>query len=374
MRIIVHREIPVDRRLRDQWNALVCQMDNPQVFYTCEWAMAVDRAYRSSMKPLLLLAYEGEVLAGVAALATDGSQEQAFFLAGNTADYCDFICQPERNPELVEAFFGELRKLQLPILRLANLPADSATSQTLKVAAGKHRYHTFSRPAYRCPQIALGSSAERQKLKREVSKRKTFRYCLKGLEKKGVVTMDHLKQGNAIEAGLPGFVEAHVARFVVAGRASNLASAERQAFLAELAELLSGPGWVVLSRLLVAGEAVAWNYGFEFAGCWFYYQPTFDARVRQFSPGFCLLTKMVEDACDRPEIKLLDLGLGEESYKNRFASSYRHTLHATLTTSSAAGLREKVRYHAASAVKSSPRLEQWVRRLVGRASRENVKA
>jgi CelD/BcsL family acetyltransferase involved in cellulose biosynthesis len=348
-------------------------MERPEVFYTCEWAIAVHRAYHSSLKPLLLLAYEGDALAGVVALATDAAGKQLSFLAGSTADYCDFICHPQHRAEFVEGVFGELARLHLPTLRLANLPADSATSRTLKGAAEKHGYLAFSRPAYRCAQITLGAPAERQKVKESVVKRKAFRSCLKGLERTGLVTVDHLTQWNVVRANLPRFVEAHVARFRAGGRASNLASAERQDFLSALAELLSGAGWLVLTRLLAGDEPVAWNYGFQFAGSWFYYQPTFDARWRQFSPGFCLLTKMVEQACDNPEIHLLDLGLGEESYKDRFASVYRQTLHATITDSRAARLRETVRYHAAAAVKSSPRLEHWVRRLVGRASAENVK-
>ncbi len=372
MRISVHREIPQEPRICDQWNALVHQMECPEVFYTWEWATAVDRAYRSSLKPLLLLAYEGDALVGVAALATDHA-EQVSFLAGTTADYCDFICNCERRAEFIDSVFGELAKLHLPMLRLANLPADSTTSRVLKEGAGKHGYLVFSRPAYQCARITLGSADERQKVKQAVLKKKAFRYYLKGLEKKGPVAVDHLTEWNAVRENLPGFVEAHVARFRAGGRNSNLAGPERQAFLGELAELLSGAGWFVLTRLLVGGEPVAWNYGFEFAGSWFYYQPTFSAAWREFSPGFCLLSKMVEQACDRPELHLLDLGLGEESYKDRFASGYRQTLHATVTNSSTVRLRETVRYHAASAVKSSPRLEHWLRRLVGRGAAENAK-
>jgi CelD/BcsL family acetyltransferase involved in cellulose biosynthesis len=348
-------------------------MERPEVFYTCEWAIAVDQAYRESMRPLLLLAHEDETLVGVAALATDNGEKQTSFLCGNTADYCDFICAPPQRAEFVGAALGELSKLHLPILRLANLPADSTTSRILKDAAGQHGYLVFSRPAYQCVQITLGSSAEREKLKQSVVKRKAFRYYLKGLEKTGPVTVDHLTQWNVIRENLPRFIAAHVARFHSDGRASNLASAERQAFLSGLAELLSGAGWLALTRLLVGGEPVAWNYGFAFAGSWFYYQPTFDARWRQFSPGFCLLTRMVEAACGNPEIHVLDLGLGEESYKERFATGYRQTLHATITNSQAVRIRETVRYHAASAVKASPRLEHWVRRLAGRGSAENAK-
>jgi CelD/BcsL family acetyltransferase involved in cellulose biosynthesis len=373
LRLSLHRTIPQDQRIRDDWNALVRQTERPEVFYTWEWAIAVDQAYRASLKPFILLAHEGEALAGVAALATDTAEREASFLCGNTADYCDFICPPAKRAEFVEAALGELSKLRLPILRLANLPADSATSRIMKDAAGRHGYQVFSRPAYRCAQITLGSAAERQQLKQAVVQRKAFRYYLKGLEKSGPITMDHLTQWNDVRTNLPCFVEAHVARFLAGGRASNLASPERQNFLAGLAELLSGAGWLVLTRLLVGDEPVAWNYGFQFAGGWFYYQPTFDAQWRQFSPGFCLLTKMVEHACADPEIGRLDLGLGEEGYKDRFATGYRQTLHATITNSRAMRIRETVRYHAASAIKASPRLEHWVRRLVGRPSAEHAK-
>jgi CelD/BcsL family acetyltransferase involved in cellulose biosynthesis len=372
LRITVYRTIP-HRQIRDPWNALVQRMEHPEVFYTFEWAQAVNQAYRASMKPLLLLAYEGDALVGVAALATDFAEKQVSFLCGNTADYCDFICDPARRPEFIEAALSELAKLHMPMLRLANLPADSATSRIMKDAAGRQGYLLFSRPAYRCAQIMLGSSAERQELKKSVLKRKAFRYYMKGFEKTGPVTVDHLTQWNTIQPNLPRFIEAHVARFLAGGKASNLARQERQGFLAGLAELLSGEGWLVLTRLLVGGEPVAWNYGFQFERSWFYYQPTFDARWRQFSPGFCLLTKIVEHACDDPDINLLDLGLGEEDYKERFATGHRLTLHATITNSQAVLLRETVRYHAASAVKASPRLEHWVRKLVGRAPAENVK-
>ena len=376
MRISVQRQIPEDPHLRDQWNGLALGMEHPEVFYTYEWAMAVGRAYRSSIKPLLLLAYnDGGALAGVVALATDEAQSQTFFLAGTTADYCDFICPPQHRAELVAAAFGELANLDLPCLRLANLPADSATVRILRDAAAQQKYLVFSRPAYQCARVSLGSPEERQKLKQALVKRKSLRYYLKGLEKKGPVTMDHLTRGSEIQANLPGFIKAHVARFQAGGRKnSNLGSAERQEFLSVLSELLSGSGWMVLTRLLVGAHPVAWNYGFEFGDSWFYYQPTFDADWREFSPGFCLLTKMVEQACDNPKIHLLDLGLGDESYKDRFATGYRQTLHATITNSATAHMRERLRYHAASAVKSSPRLEQWVRRLTGRAPAENAKA
>jgi CelD/BcsL family acetyltransferase involved in cellulose biosynthesis len=343
-------------------------MERPEVFYTYEWALAVSLAYRESMTPLLVLAYEQDSLAGVVALATTNIREKVFFLARMTSDYCDFVSLPGRRLEFVDLIFHELRKLGMSAVAITNLPADSVTSQVIHVAARTQSHVTFSRPAFQCSQIVLASSEERKKVKESAMKRKSLRYSLKGLAESGPVSVDHLQSHDALTQAVPEFMQAHVARFAASGRTSNLADPQRQTFLTKLAQLLSTWGWMVLSRLTVGGRPIAWNYGFQFAGSWFYYQPTFDADWQQFSPGFYLLSKIVEAACDNPAIQLVDLGLGAEGYKQRFATSVRQTLDITATTSTVRHLRETVRYRVASALKSSPRLENCVRRILGRTS------
>ncbi|MGA7219877.1 MAG: hypothetical protein WBX38_16275, partial [Candidatus Sulfotelmatobacter sp.] len=70
LRIVVHREIPENPDLHRQWNRLALQMEKPEIFYTAEWALAVQAGYRASVKPLLVLGYDREDLVGVASLAT----------------------------------------------------------------------------------------------------------------------------------------------------------------------------------------------------------------------------------------------------------------------------------------------------------------
>jgi CelD/BcsL family acetyltransferase involved in cellulose biosynthesis len=343
-------------------------MEHPEVFYTHEWALAVYRAYHSTMLPLLLLAYEGESLVGVAALATSVNQEKTFFLVNTTADYCDFISRPQDRARLVDSVFSALRRLKLPSLTLANFPADSVSGTSLRDTCRGYGYSMFSRPAYQCARIVLGSTEGRQRLRESVVKRKALRYAFKGLAKQGPLRLDHLKSWEAVAPVLPQFMQAHIARFVAMGKVSNVANPERQTFLTELARLLSASGWFALTRLCAGDQAVAWNYGFRFAGSWFYYQPTFETSLQQYSPGVCLLSKMVEEACDDGEIGLIDLGLGAEGYKERFATAVRETLHVTIATSAASCLKEKVRYKAATVVKSVPKLESWIRGLLRQAS------
>jgi CelD/BcsL family acetyltransferase involved in cellulose biosynthesis len=366
VRIVLHRSIPEDELLRCQWNALVQQMERPEVFYTYEWALAVHRAYGAEMVPWLLLAYEEDRLVALVALAVTNSRE-AVFLAGTTADYCDFICFSPLRPEFLAAVFAELRAQGVKRLRLANLPADSPTAGALETSARNSGYSVFSRAAYSCAQVALDVPLNRKAVKESVQRR--MRRYSKTLGKRGPVTVHHSTSFPEIAAQLPAFAKAHVARFLATGRLSNLARPERRVFLEELARSLSDSGWVTLSRMMVDGQAVAWNYGFQFAGSWFWYQPTFATDFQLYSPGLWLLSKIVEESCEKADSSRIDLGLGAEGYKDRLATGSRQTLHVTVMRSAVGCWKERLRYRSGVAIRSLPRLEGWVRTGLRYASR-----
>jgi CelD/BcsL family acetyltransferase involved in cellulose biosynthesis len=361
LRIVLHREIPDDPRLRREWNEIALQVERPEVFYTCEWALAVQSAYHASLKPLLLLGYEGDDLVGVASLATDPAQRNISFLASNTADYCEFLSAPQRRADFIDAVFGELRKLGKREMTLANLPADSKTPDALRIAAEKYGLHVYMRPAYLCAQIELGSGNQRQELKASLVGKKKLRRYLREMEREGPVTFVHLQSLDQIRAAFPAFADAHVARFHATGRVSSLATSERRCFLEELAQQFSGTPVVTLSLLMIGSQPVAWNYGFQFGGSWFWYQPTFDSRQEENSPGHCLLSRIVIEACDMDQMNVVDLGLGAEGYKERFGNSARQTLYFTVTSSRLRHLLEVSRYRTASFVKQSPKAESIIR-------------
>jgi len=336
------------------------------VFYTCEWALAMQSAYRASLTPLLFLGYEGDDLVGVASLATDPSEKNVSFLAGTTGDYCEFLTRPHRRTDFVDAVFAELGKTKARFIALANLPEDSATPAALRTAAGKYGFHVYLRPAYLCAQVDLGSAAQRQELKTALTGYRKFRRYIRAMEREAPVTFAHLQSRTQIQAALPAFADAHVARFRATQRVSSLSTPERRLFLEELARRFSGAGIVTLSMLMIGDRPVAWNYGFQFHGSWFIYQATFDSRQEENSPGHCLLSRIMVEACDMDGMEVVDLGLGAEGYKGRFGNSTRQTLHATVTRSWARHLREIVRYRAASALKQAPKIESAVRGVLGR--------
>lgn len=360
MRIAVLQEIPDDFALQREWNALALRMESPQVFYTHEWALAVQRAYSPQLQPLLVLAYdERNSLCGVAALALDVKTGDVTFLAANTGDYCDFLSAPESKQDFVTAVLAELKKRGCRKFALANLPADSATAGVLPKAARKYGFHSFARTAYVCAQVIL-SRMERGRDGAPVAPgQKRLRLFSKAMAGEGPLRLEHLRTWHTAAPFLQPFFQAHVGRFLEIGRISNLANARRRAFIEELSKLLSNSQWLALSRMTVGDRAVAWHYGFVFQGTWFWYHPTFDSTVEKYSPGVCLLTQVVQEAAENPALTTLDLGLGSEEYKAKFANGSRETLYVTLHNSIVEHWAARLRYHAAEAVRSSPRLQKF---------------
>ncbi len=370
LRVVVLKEIAQDATLRTQWNELVRRLDHPQVFYTYEWALAVQRAYSAILRPLVFLAYNDEnSLCGLAALALDADGGHATFLCATTGDYCDFLAMPEHKFAFVSAVLDDLRRRRINDITLTNLPADSTTLSALQRSSFQSGYRSFARAAYICAQVSLCKLARSPDDNRPVLPgRKMVRRSLKAMGQDSLVRLEHARSWQDIKPILSEFAQAHMSRFVATGRISNLARPERRLFLEELAKLLSECDWVVLTRMMTDDRTIAWNYGFQFEGTWFWYQPTFDTAFERYSPGFCLLTKLIEEAAENTSLQIVDLGLGAEEYKERFANQTRETLYVTLRSSMLEHIREIVRYRAAELIKTSPRLKAAVRKTLAKLS------
>jgi CelD/BcsL family acetyltransferase involved in cellulose biosynthesis len=332
VRVNVLKEIPEDPDLSAAWNTLVLAMENPEVFFTYQWALAASRGFQKRLSTLLFLVYDFDQLVGVAALATaPKTPRAAFFLTADTADYCDIVSAPANRHEVALAILEEVRKLGFSDLVLANVPSNSATIEALPQVAGSQRYYITSRPAYNCGLVQLGDDEQRQVLLQSLSGKSREKRALKRLTNLGSVKVIHLTEPERIGASIESIVSAQISRFLASNRVSPLVGPERRAFLQQLSDLLSQSGWLKISQLEIDGRPVAWNYGFRFGGSWFWYLPTFEMEYAHVSPGSCLLRLLVEEGARDTSLRWLDLGLGEESYKDRYANEMRQTRYIRVT-------------------------------------------
>jgi hypothetical protein len=232
-------------------------------------------------------------------------------------------------------------------------------------AASQNEYYHFTRTGYECAQVAL-NRLEWDQNKPVLRRARKIHRCLNSMSREGPIRLEHRRSWDEIQPVLPEFMDAHVARFLASGRISNLARHERRVFLQELARLLSDCGWLNLTRMVRGDSAIAWNYGFQFHDTWFWYQPTFRVEMEKYSPGMCLLAKIIEEAARESAVTTIDLGLGSEEYKEVFANQARRTLYLTLRASPVQHAREIVRYSAARAINAYPPIENAVRAALAR--------
>lgn len=332
MHVTVLEKVPEDPDLSAAWNTLVLAMENPEVFFTYQWALAASRGFQELLSTRLFLVYDFEELAGVVALAIDPrAPRAAFFLTSSTADYCDIVSTPANRKAVILALLEEFKKLGLSDLVLANVPADSATLKELPGVAGSQRFYVTSRTAYNCGVVQLGGEGQRETLIRSLAGKSRKKRALKRLSDLGSVKVIHLTEPEEIGHSLESIVSAQISRFLASNRVSPLVGAERRAFLQQLSDLLSQSGWLKISQLEIDGHPVAWNYGFRFGGSWFWYLPTFEMEYAHVSPGSCLLRLLVEEGAKDSSLQWLDLGLGEESYKDRYANNMRETRYVRLS-------------------------------------------
>lgn len=332
VRVTVLKEIPQDADLSEAWNTLVLSMENPEVFFTYQWALAASRGFQGSFSTLLFLVYDFEQLVGVAALAVGPKAPRAaFFLTSSSADYCDIVSAPENRAAVLVALLEEIQKLGLSDVVLANVPSNSATLKELPDIAASRHFYVASRTAYDCGVVQLGGDEQRENVLRTVTGKGRERRALKKLETLGSVNVIHLTEPDQIGTSLESIISAQISRFLASNRVSPLVGPERRAFLQQLSSLLSRSGWLKISQLEIDGRPVAWNYGFRFGGSWFWYLPTFQMQYEHVSPGSCLLRLLVEEGAKDASVKMLDLGLGDEPYKERFANTMRQTRYVHLS-------------------------------------------
>ena len=76
----------------------------------------------------------------------------------------------------------------------------------------------------------------------------------------------------------------------------------------------------MLSVLYVGEEVAALHFGMRSVSVWHYWFPTYNHQFQKYSPGLILLLKMIE-AAESLGIQTIDLGKGDESYKQRLINS-----------------------------------------------------
>lgn len=320
---------------RDEWNRLVAD-SGASIFQTYEWNECWWRCFGQEANLSILIVENDGALLGVAPLSihrerVNGLRSRVLRFVGSlnhASDYCDFVLAPSGNqipPEaildaILKAVFETKAKMADPWdqFELFNFPGHSPHRSALKAALERRGEQMTWERLMDAPTRHLGDPVKDA----ECLNKKSLKRHLNHFKKAGSLEFWHVESRQEILDYLEPFFQQHIERRALTSDPSQFLVGKQREFYRALVESLGEAGWLRFSVVLFNGQPLAFHFGFEFAGRYLWYKPTFDATHVKKSPGEVLLRFLLEYSIARG-LREFDFTVGDEAFKYRFANEVR---------------------------------------------------
>ena len=312
---------------RTQWDELAARSATHSIFQThawheCWWTCFGGPA-RSELR--ILLAHEGDRLVAVAPLMISAQRvnfrtERVLSFIGTinrSSDYGDFIA-PDHD-DAIAAFCRWIseHRAEWTLLDLLHVPLHSPHLAVLRRELADVG-PTDEMVQFDAPARVFGLDPKDDA---QAVNKKSLKRHYNALKKAGNVEFTHL--GAEAEAHLEAFYQQHTGRRALAGGHGSLfEEANQREFYRTLTRAMAPRGWLRFGALRLDGQPLAFHFGFEFAGVFTWYKPSFDAAQAHRSPGEVLIKHLLE-YCMATGVKEFDFTIGDEAFKYRFANQIR---------------------------------------------------
>ncbi len=310
--------------IEPDWRSLAERRGN--AFLTPEWYFAWLRSYgQQADSAVVTLRSPAGDLQGVMPLARDRAARPRSLRFGgaNVADHLHPAAAAIEEEEAVALAAGARLGGEISgwsTIVLDNVDADARWWRAMMSAAPVSLV-AFSYRETTLPRIQLPESWETYLAGRSRNFRSQLGRKLRALERSHEVRFRRTQVASELTSDLETFFRLHDARWESRGGSSSATERVRR-FHADFAEAALERGWLRLWLMEVDGDSVAAWYGWRLGDRYSYYLAGFEPRWSDASVGLLLLAHTVREAIDEAASEY-DLLLGEETYKQRFATDAR---------------------------------------------------
>ncbi len=296
------------------WDRLLAASATRTVFQTQAWLGAWwDTFGRGRLLPIAV--HEEGALTALAPLYAD--EGMVFFVGSGGSDYLDFLGAVHR-PQLLRGIL-ELARQATPGFvgfRFYLVPDDSPTAASLAAVSAELGLTCCEESSLAAPALRFRDWPEG---KRRPSEKKSLLRHERGLRASGTLEIEHVRDPEQVTAMLPDFFQQHVARWADTPYPSLFLEEQQREFYHRISERVGARGWLRFTRMAFDGEPAAYHFGFAFDDAFLWYKPAFAIELARRSPGEVLLRSLLLQAQEE-SLDVFDFGLGDESFKQRFAT------------------------------------------------------
>lgn len=254
-----------------------------------------------------------------------------FFVASGGSDYLDFLGDVSAPGLLTEMLAAAMERIAGFIgFRFYHLPENSETTRLLPKAAEDLGLVLFDEGSFQAPALALGSAGLSAIAKKSLVRHTRY------FEKHGEFITRHYSDSQSILARLPAFFEQHISRWAGTPFPSLFRESAQRNFYQSLSHEADHVDWLRFTELIWNDRPIAYHFGFSYRDSYMWYKPSFDIELARRSPGEVLIRQLIIRAM-REGAREFDLGLGDEAFKERFATQHRRVFTWGLYTPEALG-------------------------------------
>jgi CelD/BcsL family acetyltransferase involved in cellulose biosynthesis len=307
-------EVP---ELKAAWNGLVFASPDPLVFMTWEWQRAWWEVFGRGQ--LLIVAAKGAD--GISAIAPLFAEAGMIYLIGSGgSDYLDLVGAPVA-PSVASAMLDEAAATASGFLGCVfyHLPTWQQSDVALREAATSSGLAVTDEGTLVAPLLDLRAAPETAVIaaaKKSLVRHERF------FAREGELVVTHTTSPEEIAPQLDGFFAQHAERWADTPYPSLFTDPSERAFYRELVRRVGPTGWLRFTTVWWDDRPIAFHFGTCFAGRYLWYKPSFAIDLARRSPGEVLIRQLLLAAIAEGAT-VFDFGLGDEAFKQRFATHTR---------------------------------------------------
>lgn len=315
--VTVEYSVDYLREKSSEWDGLLASSAFKTVFLTAGWLHAWIETFGGELGCLFPQVRKNGKLVGAAAFSErDGVVR---FIGRGRSDYLGFLLANELDQvsaaRVVEMLLVAAKEAatNFRYFLLGCIPLDDKVSSYLQ--GGGSRFSSTVTRIVVAPRMDMTVAGEKLR-------KKSLRRHECGLQRMGDLHSSTFTHVDEISPWLSKFFEQHIRRWQATQYPSLFLDDKNREFYRKVTQNLDLDGWLRFTLLQLDGRLIAAHYGFLYSGSFLWYKPTFDSRLAKHSPGEVLLKRVIEQA-EAEKAREFDFGLGDEVYKDRFATDVR---------------------------------------------------
>jgi N-acetylglucosamine malate deacetylase 1 len=299
----------------EKWNDLVSEGASDVIFLTWHWQKVWWDVFGRGQLLLVVAEREDGPVAIAPLFAEYG---MIYFVGSGGSDFLDFIGEISEASVLEGMLLFAIQYVKdFAGCQFYHVSEDSRTNTLLKKIAERRQWQIHNEGGWTCPRLEISKHPEQAIA---ATRKKSLLRHEAHFQKSGDLKVEHLERSEDILPHLNDFFEQHITRWEQTRFPSLFLEEKQKDFFKGLTETATETGWCRFTRIIWNEETIAYHFGFHYKGSFFWYKPTFAVVYAKHSPGEVLIRQLLLQAMEE-SATVFDFGLGDEVFKERFATS-----------------------------------------------------